>query len=136
VTIVRSNNVVSRNVISSRGTAIKIEGGGNEVLDNIVLVATHVWLAGESGEPFFLYSSGDVAIDVAGGGNTIRGNYVEPTLARQETQFDPIIVPWRVGIRFTSGGNRYGGNLMGADVPFELGSTVQVDLGGNHPITP
>ena len=48
VTIDRSNNVVSRNVISSRGTAIKVEGGGNQVLDNMVLVKTIAWLAGHS----------------------------------------------------------------------------------------
>jgi hypothetical protein len=135
VTVVATSNVVRGNVISSRGTAIKLEGVDNEVLDNTVLVKTHVWLAGESGEPGFIYLSGDVAIE-SPGRNTIRGNYVEPVIARSEPPFGPFIAPWRVGIRFTGNGNRYGDNLIGADVPFELGSTVQVDLGGNHPITP
>ena len=134
VTIDRSNNVVSGNVISSRGTAIKVEGGGNQVFDNNVLVNTIGWVADIHLEPVYVYLSGDVAIDVAGGGNTLRGNYVEPF----PIGFVPDLItqanPWRVGMRFTAGGNLYGDNVIGAEVPFDLGATVQRDLGGNQPL--
>jgi hypothetical protein len=134
VTIDRSNNVVSRNVISSRGTAIKVEGSGNQVFDNMVLVNTIGWVADVHLEPVYLYLSGDVAIDVAGGGNTIRGNYVEPFPIGFVPDLITQVNPWRVGMRFTAGGNPYGDNVIGAEVPFDLGATVQIDLGGNHPL--
>jgi hypothetical protein len=126
-------NEVSRNVISSRGTAIRVEVGGNEVADNRVLVRTIAWIADTHPAPALVYLSGDVAIDVMSGGNNIRGNYVQPIpigFVEDLQAFNP----WRVGIRFNANGNRYGDNVIGAQVPFELGATVQIDLGGNHPL--
>jgi hypothetical protein len=133
VTIDRSNNVVSRNVISSRGTAIKVEGSGNDVLDNMVLVNTIALVADTHPEPAYEYLSGDIAIDVASGSNNIVGNYVEPIPLRFQPDLQ-VFNPWRVGMRFTAGGNLYGDNVIGAEVPFDLGATVQIDLGGNHPL--
>jgi len=119
-------------VISSRGTAIKVGGPGNDVRDNLVLVKTIAWIADTHPEPAHVYLSGDIAIDV-GGPNNVQGNYVEPI----PLNFAPdlqVFNPWRVGIRFNSSGTRYGDNVIGAEVPFDLGATVQIDLGGNHPL--
>ena len=71
VTIVGGGSVVSKNVITSTGTAIKIVNAfSNQVLDNVVLVRTHAAAAnnGPLREPFFVYRSGEVAIDVAAPG--------------------------------------------------------------------
>jgi hypothetical protein len=56
--------------------------------------------------------------------NIIRGNLIP-------APSDPAIRPWLIGIQFRSNGNFYGDNIVWAIVPFDLGATVQQDLGGN-----
>ena len=134
------HNFVRDNVLSSRGIAIRLfNGSNNQLLDNAVLVRTSIFEPGGGGEPLYKYFTGDVAIEVQSYGTLIRGNYVEPLTAfSPNPPFEPEVQPWRVGLRFLplSGNNRYGDNLIGGDVPFDLGATVQVDLGGNQPLTP
>ena len=108
-----------------------------------MIVLTNDFVPGGGGEPVFNGLAGEVAIEVQTTRNTIRGNFVEPVSPRLEPpQFrEPgrrDVVPWRVGILFApnSSDNRYGDNLMGAQVPFDLGATVQTDLGGNEGLVP
>ena len=130
MTIIGHSNVVSKNLLTSTGTAIKILGPSNQILDNVVHVRTNVFEPGGAGEPMFNSLTGEIAIEVHTTRNTIRGNFVEPTAGPSSA--------WRVGIQFApnSSDNRYGDNLMGAQVPFDLGATVQTDLGGNQGLTP
>ena len=132
------SNVVSNNILTSTGTAIKIAAGNSQILDNDVILRTSMFERGGGGEPLFTPRAGEVAIDVQAGKNTIRGNFVEPTapFPLHDSFGAPLFVPWQVGIRFTSSDNRYGDNLMGAQVPFDLGATVQTDLGGNVGLVP
>ena len=60
-------------------------------------------------------------IDIRGTGNVIKGNVLPPLTS----QFGGV------GIIFRQDGNFYADNLMSATVPFYLGGTVQIDLGGN-----
>ena len=136
------SNVVSENILTSNGTAIKIiNGGSNQILDNTVHVRSNIFVPGGGGEPLFTPLAGDVAIALVGASAaTLRGNVVEPAspFPLTEAPGSPNFVPWRVGIQFgpNSSGNRYGDNLMGAQVPFDLGATVQTDLGGNQGLAP
>jgi hypothetical protein len=138
VTIIGHSNVVSKNTLTSTGTAIRILGPNNTILDNVVHVRTNVFVPGGGGEPVFDYLAGEVAIEVHTSRNTIRGNFVEPLSSFSLPSAGPDFVPWQVGIRFApnSADNRYGDNLMGAQVPFDLGATVQTDLGGNEALLP
>ena len=63
-------------------------------------------------------SASDITVDVI----TLDGNIGAPSdPARREA----------VGMRYTADGNFYGDNRMAAQVPFDLGGTVQTDWGGN-----
>jgi len=59
-------------------------------------------------------------IVVEGLGNTIRDNLVPKCSPLLDT-----------GIVFSRDGNFYGDNVVWAILPFDVGATVQTDLGGN-----
>ena len=108
-----SENVFAGNTfvdfLANGENVVWVTGNNNYVVDNVFATT------GEYGP----------AITVEGTLNVVRGNVISapgPT-ARYGT--------WPVGIRFTADGNYYGGNLVWATVPFDLGGTVQTDLGGN-----
>jgi hypothetical protein len=109
VLITGDNNIFARNSArsnweSATAPIIVISGSNNLVNDNNV---------------FDAFPNG-TAMLISGTGNIIRGTFIKsPTLE------------WPVGIEFTQDGNAYGNNHVTAVVPFELGGTVQTDLGGN-----
>ena len=112
--VVRTDgNTFERNTISTQsfGYGIDLQGDGNRILDNR--------FSGVAG----------TAILVSGTGNLLRGNLAHP----ETTQ--PAFSLWDEGIRFSVDGNLYGSNTMMAVTPFNLGSTSQLDLGGNHGTT-
>ena len=112
VRVLGSESIVARNRTSGAddlsGTAfITVEGSHNLILDNA----------------FSADDPGGSAILVEGSANVVRGNIVAAPVSTAS--------PWPSGIRFTRDGNFYGGNNVWAIVPFDLGATVQTDLGGN-----
>ncbi len=62
------------------------------------------------------------AIVVEGQANTVRDNLV-PSCGGS--------AGWETGIVFFQDSNFYGDNIVWATVPFNVGATVQTDLGGN-----
>ena len=67
------------------------------------------------------------AIVIEGQANTVRDNLV-PSCGGS--------AGWETGIVFFQDGNFYGDNTVWATVPFNVGATVQTDLGGNNGFAP
>jgi hypothetical protein len=109
-----ANNIVSGNILSAASGAaprgILIRGDHNQVLDNA-----------------FKSNIGSTAITVDGQGNIIRDNLV----IEMRTHPGIAAVGWETGIAFLRDGNFYGDNVVWATTPFNVGATVQTDLGGN-----
>ncbi len=111
-----TDNVISHNkmtetmVVGTEG--VTIFGNNNHVEDNVFL--THCI---GSGATF------GRAISVEGQGNTVRDNLVPAGCAGTSW--------WASGITFHRDGNFYGDNIVWAGSPFNVGATVQTDLGGN-----
>jgi hypothetical protein len=105
------DSVIARNTMmgDDPNTGINITGNNFQVIDNLIQVN----------------ETGDRAIVIDGTGNMLRGNIVR-------SSSDPSVGKWNYGIVFLQDGNYYGDNLISAEVPFELGGTIQVDLGGNQ----
>ena len=104
--ITGSDNILARNTIVGllSSCAFCVLGDRNLILYN-------AFLSGIEG----------ILIAVSGTGNVIKGNVLPPQPPEDSA----------VGIAFGQDGNFYGDNLMSATVPFALGGTVQIDLGGN-----
>jgi hypothetical protein len=114
VRIMGNRNVVANNVVDvtdavDAGEAFEVEGDNNVVRGNTVL------LGGITANASAIYV-------ISGTGNTLDGNIAAPPTPTERAQ---------VGMQFTADGNYYGDNRMAAQVPFELGGTVQTDWGGN-----
>jgi hypothetical protein len=122
------NRVTNNRVSAADGVAIEI---GDD--DNFL-----AWNTVEGGGPFTVVLIGGdhnvvrgntidageqrAIIDVRGTANTLDGNIAHPTAVGSRAS---------IGIAFGADGNYYGDNRMAASVPFQLGSTVQTDWGGN-----
>lgn len=111
---IRGNTV--RETIGSTADGLVIRGNHNLALDNVFFTRCR---AGST--------NGGAAIVVEGRGNTLRENIV-PSCAG--------FAGWGTGLRFLQDGNFYGDNTVWATVPFNLGATVQTDLGGNMGLGP
>ena len=104
---VAANNVVDASNAPDAFEAFDIEGDANVVRNNTVITGEF---------------NGHALYAISGTANTLDGNIGAPSdPARREL----------VGMRFTADGNFYGDNRMAAQVPFDLGGTVQTDWGGN-----
>jgi len=111
-----AGNTFSSNVIEvgeGEGSGIAVIGNGTVVLDNSLRL-----------EQAPIRQS--IAIVVDGSRNVLRGNIALAGWDEPQNRG-----PWAVGISFMKDGNVYVGNQMEALVPFDLGATVQTDLGGN-----
>lgn len=108
-----SGHLVSGNVISPVvGRGIDLRGDSTIVKDNLFISSDP-----ESAGPIF----------VQGTDNLIIGNVSKPRI-----RDGGYVSRWSGGIAFTADGNYYGNNKMAAETPFSLGSTTQIDLGGNE----
>lgn len=111
VVIAGANNLFARNRIIplSNVDAVVIRGNYNQAIDNLISSC-----------------SAARALVVEGQGNVIRDTLV------------PLCEPGRLeaGMVFTRDGNFYGDNTVWATVPFDVGATVQTDLGGNTGFVP
>ena len=104
---VAANNIIDATSAPDAFEAFDVEGDANVVRNNTVVTGEF------NGHPLFA---------ISGTANTLDGNIGAPSdPARREA----------VGMRFTADGNFYGDNRMAAQVPFDLGGTVQTDWGGN-----
>jgi hypothetical protein len=115
---VEGNNTIFRGneLHIQSGTAppsFMIRGDFNHVLDNVY---SHRECA-----PYGIGYIND-AMRISGRGNTIRNNLITSRCGVPE---------WTNGIVFFDDGNFYGDNIVWAVVPFNVGATVQTDLGGN-----
>lgn len=118
--LVRGNkHTIARNTVTrmQNESVITVEGDNNLILDNSIPAV----------------DSNDPAISINGTRNIVRGNIVAPP---DEVIDDDDDSAWAIGIVFIQDGNYYGDNLISAIVPFALGGTVQIDLGGNVDISP
>jgi hypothetical protein len=146
--------ITSSHIISGGGSALVVSG------DNITISRNRIdgfdrdylgFLIGDRIE----FSQNDVGFCAIPGGLTVRGNYnaiyynsFKPCLYDgsqagivlkvdgtrniiKDNIIFPGVDPEPVGISFLQDGNIYGDNQVSAVIPFELGGTVQVDLGGN-----
>ena len=108
IVVSADNNIIARNRIDSieaaNGEGLWIVGNHNIAVENV--------FRGCGQRP---------AILVEGQGNTIRENLAP----KCEGEVGGV------GIAFLRDGNFYGDNTMWATVPFNVGATVQSDLGGN-----
>ena len=104
VTIIGRRSVVSKNLLTSTGTAIKIMGAYQSDTRQRCARAYERFVPGGGGEPVFIGLAGEVAIEVQTTRNTIRGNFVEPVSPRLDLPISEPgrrdVVPWRVGIQF------------------------------------
>jgi hypothetical protein len=111
IAILGNRNLVVNNIVEAFEApdaleAFVVEGDTNVVRANTVL-------GGFSATSIFV---------VGGTANTLDGNVLAPQTPTARM---------RTGMTFTADGNYYGGNRMAAQVPFDLGGTVQTDWGGN-----
>jgi hypothetical protein len=115
ITVEGEHNVVERNRITMIFNANKygliVVGNQNLVLGNI-----------------FRRCVGTTAILLGGRANIVRDNLV-PRSEPWEFGGEPTVCG--TGIDFQQDGNFYGDNTMWATAPFNVGATVQTDLGGN-----
>ena len=151
----RSN--LERNAITGVWVTVSLTGDGNRVLDNrlVPLRLRGVRILGDgnvvANNVMDVTRADEAAMGsiVEGDYNVLRSNTVLAgvdmrTLAplgnqrhgeharRQHRGAAPTPTERaRVGMWFTADGNYYGDNRMAAEVPFELGGTVQTDWGGN-----
>jgi hypothetical protein len=120
-----ADNIVDRNQITvawnSLHHGVSIRGDYNHVMGNVFFAS-----CGPQGSS---PAGGGTAIIVEGQGSTVRGNLV-PARSCGGTS------GWETGIAFLRDGNFYGDNIVWATVPFNLGATVQTDLGGNNGFGP
>lgn len=107
--IVSGNRVRGFNPTYAPAVAFQIYSDENQVFDNVLMPTC---TAGQSG----------AAIHVTGQRNLIRGNLVPACNG---------VAIWAGGVVFRRDGNFYGDNIVWATVPFDVGATVQTDLGGN-----
>lgn len=112
--IVSHNNV--RVSVDRSGDGLVIRGNFNHVMDNVFITASCVFPPRSAS-----------AITVQGQGNTIRDNLV-PSCSGSAAS--------ATGIQFLQDGNFYGDNVVWATTPFNVGATVQTDLGGNRGFGP
>jgi hypothetical protein len=114
-----TDNIFSANRINegtgSSVDALVLRGSFNHAMDNVFTMTC-------DSPP-----RGSRAIIVEGQGNTIRDNLV-PSCSGSAV--------WEAGIVFLQNGNFYGDNIVWATVPFNVGATVQTDLGGNNGFAP
>lgn len=112
IEIVGTDNIFSGNRIVDQGVTdgLVIRGNFNNAMDNVFSTSC---------DPLRLSTR---AIVVEGQGNTIRDNLV-PSCSGSPG--------WQTGLVFLQNGNLFGDNLIWATVPFNMGATVQTDLGGN-----
>jgi len=122
------------NVLDGGDYVVRVAGSDNIVARNTVipgewlggiLVAGHRNAIDANVFKGYPWAISEPAIVVDGTANILRGNLA--LLGWDE----PVTERWRVGIRFLQSGNHYGNNQMAAIVPFDLGSTTQIDWGGN-----
>ena len=109
------NNTISRNRITLTVQVPLING--LHILGNYNHATDNVFFAPCNG---FVHSGR--AIVVEGQGNIIRDNVV-PSCSG--------LAAWGGGVLFLRDGNFYGDNIVWATGPFNVGATVQTDLGGN-----
>ena len=64
---------------------------------------------------------------VSGARNIVKANVVPPPAS----DANGVAETWAVGIALTQDGKSYGANFVSATTPFDLGGTVQTDIGGN-----
>jgi hypothetical protein len=118
ITVDGANNFISGNRFTVSGADLRgilIRGDHNQVLDNV-----------------FRSNGGRTAIVVEGQWNIIRDNLV----IHASVPGLPGVIAWEIGIAFLRDGNFYGDNLVSAATPFDVGATVQTDLGGNSGFSP
>jgi len=113
VRVTGSDNIVARNTITPGDWpgGLLLDGERNAIEANVF-----------KGYPWGI---SEPAIVVDGTANILRGNLALPAWD------EPVTKKWSLGIRFFQSGNYYGNNQMAAIVPFDLGTTAQIDWGGN-----
>ena len=126
------NRVTDNKLTLYQGGGIGILGNRNLVVNNTV----EAFEAPDASEAFVV--EGDINVvrantviggfearsifKISGTANTLDGNVLAPPTPTARA---------RIGMEFTASGNYYGSNRMAAQVPFELGGTVQKDWGDN-----
>jgi hypothetical protein len=111
--VVNESAIIRSNALSSRTCCLTLQGAMNQVIDNR-----------------FSYQDADVVAQVDGDASVIEGNVLD------EEVFGPgeayaVAGENNVVRDNTITGGGWGNNRMAAQVPFNLGATVQTDWGGN-----
>jgi hypothetical protein len=117
ITVEGDHNVVERNRILMVDNDVRKYG--------LIVVGDHNLALGN----IFGRCSGSTAILVTGLGNIFRDNLAPRSEPQELGGIPPKVCG--TGIEFQRDGNFYGDNTMWATVPFNVGASVQTDLGGN-----